>query len=308
VNQTIDCAFNAYATSSNIYKFLPQVTFESKQATVPVGEDITLAQLLASGEESNAYTLTDNLAVAAIAENAPTAYLTDGENWIRVDLNVIGLSKAENTALLQSIDLTKALESGAITGLFSNREVAPTLTVKAVADELVGETGAPSFEIKDLDLTADLRANMPVPCQVVNVLGYYNDGALTAYSGLNGDPGQTIELVSDLIEPFDFVTASRYNVRMAIELKQPWEADQTSGAPRRAKTTDGTAYQNLKGQIISAQSDITTGVTDINAKANAVSVKYVNAAGMVSNRPFDGMNIVVTTNADGSVSVSKVMK
>lgn len=51
----------------------------------------------------------------------------------------------------------------------------------------------------------------------------------------------------------------------------------------------------------------TTAVNDINAKAVA-SVKYVNLAGAVSNKPFDGVNIRVTTYTDGTTSAAKVIK
>ena len=50
-----------------------------------------------------------------------------------------------------------------------------------------------------------------------------------------------------------------------------------------------------------------TGVNDINAKAVA-GVKYYNLAGVESNVPFDGVNVVVTTYTDGTKAASKVIK
>ena len=50
-----------------------------------------------------------------------------------------------------------------------------------------------------------------------------------------------------------------------------------------------------------------TGVEDLNV--NEISnVKYVNLAGQVSDRPFDGMNIVVTRYSDGTTIVQKAIK
>ena len=43
-------------------------------------------------------------------------------------------------------------------------------------------------------------------------------------------------------------------------------------------------------------------------KRNKNGVKYVNVAGMESNTPFDGVNIVVTTYTDGTHSAVKVIK
>ena len=50
-----------------------------------------------------------------------------------------------------------------------------------------------------------------------------------------------------------------------------------------------------------------TAVRDINTKAVA-SVEYVNVNGQVSNVPFEGVNVVVTKYADGTKSVTKIVK
>ncbi|MBR5635148.1 MAG: choice-of-anchor J domain-containing protein, partial [Prevotella sp.] len=61
-------------------------------------------------------------------------------------------------------------------------------------------------------------------------------------------------------------------------------------------------------KIVVKQNNLTpTAVTDVNSKTVA-GVKYVNIAGMESNVPFDGVNIVVTTFTDGTVSTTKVVK
>lgn len=50
-----------------------------------------------------------------------------------------------------------------------------------------------------------------------------------------------------------------------------------------------------------------TGVKEISAKVVA-SVEYVNMNGQVSNTPFEGVNVVVTHYADGTKSVTKIVK
>ncbi|MBQ3960330.1 MAG: hypothetical protein II683_00895, partial [Muribaculaceae bacterium] len=60
--------------------------------------------------------------------------------------------------------------------------------------------------------------------------------------------------------------------------------------------------------VVSKENDpITVGVNDINAKAVA-GVKYYNLAGVESNKPFDGVNIMVTTYTDGTKAAAKVVK
>ncbi|MBQ3959986.1 MAG: hypothetical protein II592_02535 [Muribaculaceae bacterium] len=50
-----------------------------------------------------------------------------------------------------------------------------------------------------------------------------------------------------------------------------------------------------------------TGVVGVNAKTIS-SVKYYNLNGVESDKPFDGINVVVTNYTDGSKSVAKVRK
>ncbi|MBQ3959285.1 MAG: hypothetical protein II677_02215, partial [Muribaculaceae bacterium] len=52
---------------------------------------------------------------------------------------------------------------------------------------------------------------------------------------------------------------------------------------------------------------IPTAVNDLNAR-QVVSVKYYNVAGIESDKPFDGINIVVTRYSDGSVVTRKEVK
>ncbi len=50
-----------------------------------------------------------------------------------------------------------------------------------------------------------------------------------------------------------------------------------------------------------------TGVADLNSD-NVASVRYVNVSGMVSDQPFDGVNIVVIKYNDGTTKTVKIVK
>jgi hypothetical protein len=50
------------------------------------------------------------------------------------------------------------------------------------------------------------------------------------------------------------------------------------------------------------------GVKDVNANKAVAGVKYYNIAGVESDKPFDGVNVVVTTYTDGTKAASKVIK
>ena len=53
---------------------------------------------------------------------------------------------------------------------------------------------------------------------------------------------------------------------------------------------------------------VATGIETIATDAQVTSVKYVNMAGQVSNRAFEGVNIMVTTHADGTTTATKVIR
>ena len=73
-----------------------------------------------------------------------------------------------------------------------------------------------------------------------------------------------------------------------------------------AKEEGKAPYEGVK--IVVKKNNLTpTAVTDVNSKTVA-GVKYVNIAGMESNVPFDGVNIVVTTYTDGTKAAAKVIK
>ena len=84
-----------------------------------------------------------------------------------------------------------------------------------------------------------------------------------------------------------------------------------AGAPRRAAVDVEEAGENTYTFVMPAEAVtvnvevepvVITAVTDINV-AESAAVKYVNAQGQVSTRPFQGINIVIEGN-----KVTKVVK
>ncbi len=53
--------------------------------------------------------------------------------------------------------------------------------------------------------------------------------------------------------------------------------------------------------------ETTTGINEVTASA-PVTKTYVNAQGQTSDKPFDGLNIIITRYSDGTVNTSKMMK
>jgi len=79
--------------------------------------------------------------------------------------------------------------------------------------------------------------------------------------------------------------------------------DQDKNKPVEKTISFGSIWYDLYVTIGPA-----TAVEEINATRQVSSVRYYNVAGQQSAQPFDGLNIMVTTYDDGTISANKVMK
>lgn len=79
--------------------------------------------------------------------------------------------------------------------------------------------------------------------------------------------------------------------------------------PAYAPKTDQTPSSNLEVYPTNLSSGtIITGVDDVKAPAAVASVKYVDLSGRVSDKPVEGVNIVVTRYTNGTVRTTKVIR
>ena len=60
--------------------------------------------------------------------------------------------------------------------------------------------------------------------------------------------------------------------------------------------------------VLNNDPDHATGVEDVNAEKTVAGVVYYNLLGAASDRPFEGVNVVVTTYTDGTKSSKKIIK
>lgn len=81
------------------------------------------------------------------------------------------------------------------------------------------------------------------------------------------------------------------------------------GIVKKNKEKDG-SYSVVLTKPIYSDTAVITAVEDLNVNVNSQveSVTYFNVSGMKSNKPFDGINIVVTRYTDGHISTSKIIK
>lgn len=73
----------------------------------------------------------------------------------------------------------------------------------------------------------------------------------------------------------------------------------------RGQGDDPAGYGSESG---SSSPGVATGVNEIRYHGEVVETIYYNVQGMTSDKPFDGVNVVVTRYSDGATSVSKVVR
>ncbi len=315
---------------------------ESEPATataiVPQPQSMTLAALVADGEVGIRYTISEPLlAVYGVGNKLwlkdDNKYATkatpaegdqnyeiilqgnphekqadyDQSNWIEVQL-ADGSEAVEN--LVGTI-----IQADKITGTFSNK-TNPTMTgVTLVVDDdeiTVGEdeymlnyyctanfVGPQNGTIAGETYHFFFMTPKPQECAKVVWAKYdANNGKMIMPSEGNGH-GFHGEFEVDLslnsgTPPEDGKT---YNFVAIVRMIEP-----TGGNTLRENNSNGYIVYPLN-----LSEPVVTGINDVTGKAVA-GVKYYNVAGIESDRPFEGVNIIVTTYTDGSRSSAKVLK
>ena len=92
----------------------------------------------------------------------------------------------------------------------------------------------------------------------------------------------------------------------AFSLEVPADANYNLTFSKEGYTTQTVPENEISN--ITLSEDITTGITALTADEGVVAVKYVNVSGMTSDKPFDGLNVKVTTYTDGTTKAVKVIK
>ena len=246
-------------------------------------------------QEVNAVNMKDELYVVdADEESMNSVIVTDGAgSWVEVMVS----SLIDFNMLVDA----PAIAAGSAFGMLSDLDTNPVLTLKA--------TPTPDYEAEQFSdfATYDLSQRMaPAPNEVAYVQGYMDaNGKLRGYSGENGLQGQSLDLNLDRYAgDTNFVKGQHMSFFGIFKLKNAW-----SGAPRRVAADDPLYFNNLTFVVTDGEEiGVETGVVDINSEAEVVNTRYYNVAGQQVATPVKGVNIVVTTRADGTVTTTKVLK
>ena len=275
----------------------------------------TLAEVVANGEDDKIYKITDDLHIQLALETQEYAFVSDGKgNWMRIVNNDSYGDESMYFEYAESEDLA----GGTIYGTMSHANGNQMLTVyyapDMASDPVVTEVE--QWNLAQDDLSSDQWHFRPKVNQVINLQGVYDsaEGKLYGYYNQGGQYASvcTDWMIGSAKRNLQNSNGKAINLKNAVALlKEPWTTEETTGnAPRKVAADDVHAYENymIYGTEFNRNSDVLTGVENLNVNKNVVAVQYVNVAGQVSNTPFEGVNMVITRYADGTQTTTKVVK
>ena len=321
------------------WEFMPIEFTEWKPA------EVTLRKLCADGVEQNTYTISNPLQVVYVDTDRKSVWVKDGTGqsiWSTSpeapNAENFAIEYASNTRSQQAYydqsnwcqlvfdgEIPAAMANlpiingGMITGKFTNK-MNPTLENVELGEDFV-QTQSSSYATNYY-----VAANFNGP-----QLGYffmnpkpqeYADIVWAIYDSSN----QTMIMTNNSNknpEGFEgsFKVNMSMNVNPSLQLVDGTQTGKgyehfhaiirltsaTSNAPmlkdRMPANTEYVVYP------LDITQDVPTAINTIDVNGKAVkSVKYVNVAGVVSDKPFSGVNIVVTEYTDGSRTTSKMLR
>lgn len=261
-----------------------------------------LKEIVETGVDGTEYTVKEDLAIVAKSD-VGYLFVSDGAgNWMKV--------KADETVYTTMKNYT-SIKGGTLIGVLSDANCNQTLTITKAAEQGGNVTAsAVAWDLAQSDPTSAQYKFAPKVNEVILLTGYWfaNENAFRGYSNQSGQSATANFDWSD-IEPTTMQNGVLYkDIQSVAQLKEPWGAA-TTGAPAKVAADDPLSFQNyVVYPLAITESQVITGVDNLNASKDVVSVQYVNAAGMVSTTPFKGVNMVVTRYADGSQVTTKVVK
>lgn len=314
--------------------------------------DITLADLCASGEEGELYTISDKLlAVEADETNgivwckdlggntsinptsivdgqtdfmrqedaetqiAPQVGEWDQSNWVALQFSTPTTSNGIDALVSSAVG--KYVKAGTITGTY-NDDVNYTLTM--ATDELQFDGTPETAYVPNVYCPANfVESNLNPTAAATEGNNYFfmnpkvQEVCHITFAMWDGDkftvlkdsdiPGVlNIDFSHNVLPnpPLVKDKAYQFDAVVSLNTRASMLKEETSGYTVSAINLDGSASNDYNPPTAINTVEIGNG--------QVKSVKYVNVTGVTSDRPFNGINIVVTEYSDGMVTTAKILK
>ena len=252
-------------------------------------EDLTVS---VSG---NGFSVTPATVTADAANNGVSVTVT----YNGTEANATGTLTISSNEVNATVNLTASYDGGSTPPTGDAELVAPvdgaTVFVGTITAE--GESVSVEIPISGNNLTKDLTARL-----MGNGFSFMNRDITIPYADVNAGTAK-VTVVYNGTEPqaTGRLTLTSDEVSAIVNL--------TASYRLPVVLTDTPAGYVAQDSMTPQQ--IVTGVIETlfnQGPAEVVSVTYVNSLGMTSDKPFDGINIVVTRYSDGTTSTTKVIR
>ncbi len=276
-----------------------------------------LWKVVYEGEDGMQYKVNDTLYVAAAvdSEKGKLIFVTDNIDEIYYDTYAdwgyaewmawypdwIALDCADNEEMFNAIAGAEVLKPGTVKGTLVDRATNPRLMLNSTPVALE-DVELPALTMFSYNLDTDYVAAMGNEVGRAEGYFFYRDGMPylcsegdTVMMKLNFDYAPELEAQMAQKEGFN------YGLLCVFTLDEPWA--EVDPKIRRIHTTDEDYFTNYTLYPLAILS--CAAVDETLANKQVADVKYVNPAGIVSEMPQNGVNIVITTHNDGSRTITK---
>ena len=300
-----------------------KITYQGENGTsYKVADSLFVAVPGKNGIEGNVVLVTDNVDQILYDEYAEWGY-TWYEDWYP---SWIMLDCGDDLELYNTISKMKVLKPETVKGVLADVETNPRLVLSATPQEL------PDAEYPDLKLWA-YNISQEKLIAAGNELGQVTG----RYKLIGGEP-YLCSAQDTVMVKLDFryneqlqetlVPGTRYDMMSVFKLNDAWNLDsdgQDAPAVTKQKVIAKTPEKRFKAPVRKSvnyygsdyytnyticplSASVTTGIDATSVAAQVVDVRYIGVTGVVSDAPFDGLNIVVTRYSDGTTTTTKVVK
>ena len=289
-----------------------KVTYEGLEGNMKIADSLYVVMPLVD----NQILVTDNateILVDTYAEWGYTWYQDWYPTWIALDCG-------NNTELFDAIKQMQVLAPNTVKGEMVDVNTNPRLILSSTPTAMT-DPEFDNYHLYSYNLSEDK----------IQALGNELGQAQGKYKLIDGVPYlcsamDTVQVRLDFsLNPElqnQLQPGSRYFLTCVFKVNEPWEAENYEAAPQRSfkvvkrkvmkapslkvHYSDAAYYTNYTIMPVSAE--VVTAVENVDFAKQVVKVSYVNMMGTASDRPFKGVNVVVTEFNDGSRIVTKVVR
>ena len=320
------------STTPGTYK---NVYLYTKGAVVETPTELTLAEIIALDDEADGklYKISDVDGLLGVYSQGSSVWFKDEEQAVDYQ-NPTAASYEYYTVVEQNLDINKSEKDFAqnnwievvfpdaatynnkyvrnLTGTYSCENGNPKLTLTVAVDEENDVTEVPSS-----GLAYELN-----PYMAVNFAGnqtYINNGETQTFFFSQPKAQEYAQILWAVWNGTEFIMPTGednyYGFTGSFTINPELNAYSISGletnysynfkAIIRKSASKAGPYEVYPTDL---NPDVPTAINGVVVNGNVKSVKYVNVAGIVSDVPFQGVNIVVTEYTDGSRTTTKMLK